>query len=112
MFIDFNLIKKQSITKEFLLELIEKLYSKINSAVPQNIVINEFVDNVSIDVATGKFEIELENPPISKNDIFIVSENGEVIVTPIHIKEINKNKISFFHQKIKGKINFFVTYKY
>lgn len=112
MTIDFENIKSGSVTKELILSVLEKLYLIIKSETPQNIIINEYVDNMIVTTNSNIYTITLKNNPISVNDIFIVSENGETIITPFHIQSLEENKVYFISNKIKNKINFFVTYKY
>lgn len=112
MNINFENIRKGQITKDLILTLLEKLYLIIKSEKTVNIVINEFVENMSLDESTNIYSISLINNPLTINDILIYSENGEIVITPKYIQSINKNEIKFSHPKIKNKINFFVTYKY
>lgn len=112
MTIDFESVKKQSLTKDLLLSLIEKIYLIVKNERTPNIILNEFVDNMSLDNTNNIYQIILGSAPLSINDILIVSESGDIIITPNNIIEINKNIIKFTHPKIKNKLNFFVTYKY
>lgn len=112
MTIDFENIKRNNITKELIISLIEKIYLMVKSEKEQNIVINEFVDDMSTDSKTNHYTISLANNPISMNDIMIFSENGELVITPKNILSLDKNKVTFTNSKIKNKMNFYVTYKY
>ena len=110
--IDFKEIRSQNLTKELLLGLIEKIYNALKTTVTKNIMLNEFVDNMAIEKETNTNYISLMHRPISINDILIISQDGEFIVTPANILAVKENQVYFAHNKIKGKMNFFVTYKY
>ena len=95
MTIDFENIKRNNITKELIISLIEKIYLMVKSEKEQNIVINEFVDDMSTDSKTNYYTISLANNPISVNDIMIFSEDGELVITPKNTLSLHKNKVTF-----------------
>lgn len=110
--INFENIRKQSITKELLLSLIEKLYHQLNLKKITHITINELVDNVKFDKDTNCYVLTLMNAPVSYNDLIITSYDGKINVTPQFIKKIVLNRVFIQHNKIKELQNYFVTYKY
>lgn len=110
MKIKFEELKKQKLDNEVIINLFESIYNEMNNNNYNRIKLNE----ISIIEAVGinEFEVELKNEPISINDIFIVSKNGQIIVTPNFIIKIEKNKVTLSDARLKNKDEIFVTYKY
>lgn len=113
MYFDINEIRKNDVTKEVLLDLIEALYNNINNNKAQNIILNEYVTNSIQDKSVlSQYSFTLSKIPTSINDISIISEDGELIITPKYIIEIDKTKVVIKNNKIKNGMNFYVTYKH
>ncbi|MGL5716652.1 hypothetical protein [Cetobacterium sp.] len=113
MYLDINEIRKNDVTKELLLDIIEAIYNNLNNNKYQNIIINEYVTDILQDTSIlNQYSFTLSKVPISINDISIVSEDGELILTPKHIVEIDKTRVTIKNNKIKSGMNFFVTFKH
>ena len=110
MKIKFEELKKQKLDNEVIINLFESMYNEMNDNNYNKIRLNEIAIIESIGI--NEFEIELKNEPISINDIFIVSKNGQIIVTPNFITKIEKNKVTLSDARLKNKDEIFVTYKY
>lgn len=113
MYLDINEIRKNDVTKELLLDLIEVLYNNINNNKYQNIIINEYVNTLIQDPnVLNQYSFTLSKTPISMNDILITSEDGELVLTPKHIVEVDKTKVTIKNNKLKNSMNLFVTFKH
>ena len=110
MKIKFEELKKQKLDNEVIINLFENIYNEMNNNNYNRIKLNEI--SIIESVGINEFEIELKNEPISINDIFIVSKNGQIIVTPNFITKIEKNKVTLSDARLKNKDEIFVTYKY
>ena len=110
MKIKFEELKKQKLDNEVIINLFENIYNEMNNNDYNRIKLNEI--SIIESVGINEFEIELKNEPISINDIFIVSKNGQIIVTPDFITKIEKNKVTLSDARLKNKDEIFVTYKY
>ena len=110
MKIKFEELKKQKLDNEVIINLFENIYNEMNNNNYNRIKLNEI--SIIESVGINEFEIELKNEPISINDIFIVSKNGQIIVTPNFITKIEKNKVTLSDVRLKNKDEIFVTYKY
>lgn len=110
MKINFEQLKKQKLDNDVIINLFESMYNEINDNNYNKIRLNETAIIESIGI--NEFEIELKSEPISINDIFIVSKNGQIIVTPNFITKIEKNKVILSDARLKNKDEIFVTYKY
>ena len=110
MKIKFEELKKQKLDNEVIINLFENIYNEMNNNNYNRIKLNEI--SIIESVGINEFEIELKNEPISINDIFIVSKNGQIIVTPNFITKIEKNKVTLLDARLKNKDEIFVTYKY
>jgi putative chaperone protein DnaJ len=110
MKIKFEELKKQKLDNEVIINLFENIYDEMNNNNYNRIKLNEI--SIIESVGINEFEIELKNEPISINDIFIVSKNGQIIVTPNFITKIEKNKVTLSDARLKNKDEIFVTYKY
>ena len=110
MKINFEQLRQQKLDNEVIINLFENLYNEMNNNNYNKIKLNETAIIESIGI--NEFEIELKNEPISINDIFIVSKNGQVVVTPNVIIKIEKNKVVVSDARLKNKDEIFVTYKY
>ena len=110
MKIKFEELKKQKLDNEVIINLFENIYDEMNNNNYNRIKLNEI--SIIESVGINEFEIELKNEPISINDIFIVSKNGQIIVTPDFITKIEKNKVTLSDVRLKNKDEIFVTYKY
>ena len=113
MFFNIKEIRKNDISKDLLLDLIESLYNNVNNNKAQNIILNEYVQDLIQDQnILNQYSFTLSKIPVSLNDISIISEDGELLLTPKNIVEINNNKITIKSNKVKTGINFYVTYKH
>lgn len=110
MKINFEQLRKQKFDNEVIINLFESMYNEMNDNNYNKIRLNETAIIESIGI--NEFEIKLKNEPISINDIFIVSKNGQIIVTPNFITKIERNKIILSDARLKNKDEIFVTYKY
>ncbi|PHI06520.1 hypothetical protein [Fusobacterium polymorphum] len=110
MKIKFEELKKQKLDNEVIINLFENIYNEMNNNNYNRIKLNEI--SIIESVGINEFEIELKNEPISINDIFIVSKNGQIVVTPNFITKIEKNKVTLLDARLKNKDEIFVTYKY
>lgn len=110
MKINFEQLRKQKLDNDVIINLFESMYNEMNDNNYNKIRLNETAIIESIGI--NEFEIELKNEPISINDIFIVSKNGQIIVTPNFITKIERNKIILLDSRLKNKDEIFVTYKY
>lgn len=110
MKINFEQLRKQKLDNEVITNLFESMYNEMNDNNYNKIRLNETAIIESIGI--NEFEIELKNEPISINDIFIVSKDGQIIVTPNFITKIERNKIILSDARLKNKDEIFVTYKY
>ena len=110
MKINFEQLKKQKLDNEVIINLFENLYNEMNNNNYNKIKLNEIAIVESIGI--NEFEIELKSEPISINDVFIISKNGQIIVTPSSINKIEKNKIVLLDARLKNKDEIFVNYKY
>ena len=110
MKIKFEELKKQKLDNEVIINLFENIYNEMNNNNYNRIKLNEI--SIIESIGINEFEIELKNEPISINDIFIVSKNGQIIVTPNFITKIEKNKVTLSDVRLKNKDEIFVTYKY
>ena len=110
MKINFEQLRKQKLDNEVIINLFESMYNEMNDNNYNKIRLNETTIIESIGI--NEFEIKLKNEPISINDIFIVSKNGQIIVTPNFITKIERNKIILSDARLKNKDEIFVTYKY
>lgn len=110
MKINFEQLRKQKLDNEVIINLFENIYNEMNNNNYNKIKLNENAIIESIGI--NEFEIELKSEPISINDIFIVSKNGQIIVTPNFITKIEKNKVILSDARLKNKDEIFVTYKY
>lgn len=113
MNINFEEIKKQDITNETLIHILEVLYNEIKSTVTPNIILNELVDNLESDKSEHSvFSFTLSEKPISPNDISIVTSDGSITITPASITKIEENRVYFKNLQINQEMELFVTYKY
>ncbi|MGL5713189.1 MAG: hypothetical protein ACRCX2_09235 [Paraclostridium sp.] len=113
MNIDFNSLKSQQIDNKTLLNIMEVLYTSLKTEKFQNIILNEFVDDLKQDPEEfNVFLFTLRNNPMSINDILIFSEDGAITITPASIVKLDKNTVSIKSLQVKKGMNFFVTYKY
>lgn len=110
MKINFEQLRKQKLDNEVIINLFESMYNEMNDNNYNKIRLNETAIIESIGI--NEFEIKLKNEPVSINDIFIVSKNGQIIVTPNFITKIERNKIILSDARLKNKDEIFVTYKY
>lgn len=110
MKINFEQLRKQKLDNEVIINLFESMYNEMNDNNYNKIRLNETAIIESIGI--NEFEIKLKNEPISINDIFIISKNGQIIVTPNFITKIERNKIILSDARLKNKDEIFVTYKY
>ena len=110
MKINFEQLRKQKLDNEVIINLFKSMYNEMNDNNYNKIRLNETAIIESIGI--NEFEIKLKNEPISINDIFIVSKNGQIIVTPNFITKIERNKIILSDARLKNKDEIFVTYKY
>lgn len=112
MKINFDEIKKQNYNSETLLNIMEVMYNKMNSIEPSGIIFNEFVNGMEQSTANATFSFSLKHNPISYADVFIVLEDGSLVITPISIIKIEKNVVTLKNSQLKKNMNLFVTYKY
>ncbi|MGL5716500.1 MAG: hypothetical protein ACRCXX_14285 [Cetobacterium sp.] len=113
MNINFEEIKKQEVSNETLIHIIEVLYNEVKSSTTPNIILNELVDNLEPDSSeSSSFSFTLSEKPMSPNDISIVTTDGSIIITPSSITKIEGDKVHFKNLQINQEMELFVTYKY
>lgn len=115
MFIDFEKLKIQGATNETIIHILEQLYNEVNNVINTNIILNEKVIGLELNSNNPfEFNFYLTKKPTATNDIFIVDESGEIIITPNSILSIAEttNKITIKNSKINKDTVLFVTYKF
>lgn len=112
MTIDFKTLENQDIDTSVLLEIIKAMYVEMKSKSTNNLILNEYTDNIQQTLYTDEYNLVVKESPTSINDILIISEDGTIVITPNSITGLDKNKITIKSNKIKKNMNFFITYKY
>lgn len=112
MTIDFKTLENQDIDPYVLLELIKVMYTEMKSTSTNNLILNEYTDNINQTLYTDEYTLEVKEAPTSVSDILIISEDGTIVITPNSITGLDKNKITIKSNKVKKNMNFFITYKY
>ncbi|MGL4449630.1 MAG: hypothetical protein ACRCTZ_00390 [Sarcina sp.] len=113
MNINFEEIKKQEVSNETLIHIIEVMYNEIKNSAAPNIILNELVDNLEADSSENSvFSFTLSEKPISPNDVSIVTTDGSITITPASITKIEGNRVYFKNLQINQEMELFVTYKY
>lgn len=112
MTIDFKMLENQDIDVYVLLELIKAMYVEMKATATNNLILNEYTDNIQQTLYTDEYTLVVKESPTSVNDILIVSEDGTIVITPNSITGLDKNKITIKSNKVKKNMNFFITYKY
>lgn len=110
MIIDFDELRKQSVDKDVLIDLLEHMYKLMKSTKDINIMFNE-ICKVNKTV-TNEFNIVLSKVPVSASDMIIHSQDGSITITPAHIVKVDKNTIYINNKNIRQLDYVYVTYKY
>lgn len=113
MNINFEEIKKQEVTNETLIHIIEVMYNELKNTASPNLILNELVDNLEADNSEHSvFSFTLSEKPLSPNDISIVTTDGSITITPSSITKLEGNRVYFKNLQINQEMELFVTYKY
>jgi hypothetical protein len=113
MTINFDELKKQQLNSTMLLNIIEVIYNNVKTETFQNIVLNEYVDDLVQESSEyDVYSFELANTPISTLDILIVSEDGSIVITPSSITQLDGKRVYVKSLQLTTGHSLYVTYKY
>ena len=109
MKINFEELKLQKVDNNIILEILENLYKSIKTT-KNNMILNELCKvNRTL---SNEYNIKLYSKPLSNSDIFIVSQDGSIILTPTNITKIENNIVYISNKNMKMLDYVYVTYKY
>lgn len=109
MKINFRELRLQKIDINIILDILENLYNNLKMT-KNNMILNELCKvNRTL---SNEYNIKLSNKPLSNSDIFIVSQDGSVILTPTHITKIENDTVYISNKNMKMLDYVYVTYKY
>lgn len=109
MKINFEELKLQKVDNNIILEILENLYKSIKTT-KNNMILNELCKvNRTL---SNEYNIKLSSKPLSNSDIFIVSQDGSIILTPTNITKIENDVVYISNKNMKMLDYVYVTYKY